>query len=56
MDFPLVGWIVIAVAALSVVAVMYFVVKESEVHEDYFDPDAAPSEPKTSASQPDNGG
>lgn len=51
----LVGWIVVAVAALSVVAVLYFVVKETEEHEDYYDPDAAPSEPPT-ASQPENGG
>lgn len=52
----LVGWIVVAVAAFSVVAVLYFVVKETEEHEDYYDPDAAPSEPKSTASQPENGG
>jgi hypothetical protein len=43
MNFPIVGWIVIAVAALSVVAVLYFVVKEGDHHEDYYDPDSAPS-------------
>lgn len=40
----IVSVIVIAVAALSVVAVMYFVIKEGDHHEDYFNPDTATSD------------
>jgi hypothetical protein len=48
---PLVGFILIAVAAISIVAVMYFVLQEKHEHEDWYQPPAgeAGSQPEPHA-------